>query len=312
MNLVTVALNEMGITKVELIAKLGFSDEQLSKWNTDSSILPDMVKKRLLELLDIEQYYYIDWYDISHENVIIEDWIGLIDSIITSADFPSNLIASDPTFFSCAPLIELKKLGCAIPEVPLSIDEFEEMEEQDTLPPFYKLLVAYIHEMGLREKWVKIHHIEPFSAHFDLEENEDLLMEFDGIELSSIFLALRSMDKNLLKACGCSESKLKKLISETENELSIKFDRIFDMVKSKGLTMKHDLSSFLKYNGSELLPPTFKNWVRIDQEFNCASNTEQYLREQNKLIMKKLAETNSKLDELLSLQQAKLLIAEQV
>lgn len=312
MNLVKVALNEMGITKVELIAKLGLSDEQLSEWNTDSPILPDMVKVRLLELLDIEQDYFLNWYDISHEIVIIEGWIGLINSIITSADFPSNLIAADPTFFSSAPLIELIKLGCAIPEVPLSVDEFEKMEEQDTLPPFYKLLVTYIHEMGLMEKWVNIHHIEPFSVHFDLVENEDLLLEFDAIEYFSIFLALRSMDKNLLKACGCSESELEKLISKKENELSIHIDRVFKMVKSKGLNMKHDLSPFLKYNGSELLLQTFKTWVRIDKEFSYASNTEQYLREQNKLIMKKLAETNSKLDELLSLQQAKLLIAEQV
>lgn len=272
MNLAKAALNELEMTEDEFIARLELSNEQLSEWNTECLTLPNNLKRKILQGLGIVPAYWISWYDISHKQAIIEQWIKLIGTINCSADFPSFVIADNTAWYSVDPLITLMELGCAFPESPLSIEEFLELDAQDALPPFYRLLVAYFHEIGLKEKWISIHLMDPFAPFTELYENEDLLDEFYFFDRTHPPLTLRSMDKNLLKACGCSESALKKLISETEKMVSRQIKKITKMISRRELPLECDLSPYLKYNGYELLHPSFKTRSVINQQCSQTSN----------------------------------------
>lgn len=300
MNIVEYVSKKTGMNQTKIAEKLGVTRSQVSKWKSGDDI-PHEREEAMKKWVGIPSLLSMEWFNLSDKVEDIESWIELLRHINEYKSVSSDLIRDEAEYASYYIFKTLQDVGCQVPESPLTLEEFDQLEEQSQLPPFFRLLDLYVSELCIMEKWLLLNLKYPYEWNDDLDEKLDISIDVSWIEDSRFGLALRPISEDLWSACGVDLNDVRIAIREDFITASKRIKSVCQALENHKVPIKSDLYEFIRSNGEELLDED----DIYDSPFggtvwDHASITEKQLLEKLYETQEMIAETNIKMNSLLS------------
>lgn len=249
MNLVDAITQRLNINEATLIEKSNITEAEVIHWKKGYAISWEQ-KKQLCEMAGISEKFSLNWLFFADKNHVIERWISLIKEFVSASDYSSPELEDEAEDFASYVLEELMFLGCAIPNEPLSFDEYCQLGELEEIPAFYQVLRQYIAELGLMETWL-LRYLNIYDD--ELSCIDDLAHVVYDVEQARYLFALRNIDEALLSEAGVCLVTFKELLATAESDVSRKLWKINEALVYLKIKPEQDLYSYLKFNSYELL-----------------------------------------------------------
>ncbi len=289
-NIIDYLVKTKKIRQVDIAKSLEVSRAQITKWKNGEH-LPSDRESELLKMAGLFGDSY-DWALLVKSESNGKKWCDIFQYCNEYNDYPSDSIKDMPEIEVQYTLELFQKAGCTIPEA-IDIAALESDSEQ---PFFFEVIQTCIYAICRQTYWISFYLMDWNNSKFD--ELSDYVYNIESVVSKLAFAELREDD---IRALGGDISSFRSMCFEGRNEASWSVREYVKRCNSLGMQISVDPFELIHTTSEHLLDEddfcSVLSSKHIESYLDIASKK---ILESNIILSHQLAETNMKLDLLLS------------